>query len=347
MVEPGHAEEAREDEKNLFDTLRIGIITGLPALSAFVFVVVAVKVFRASLMETTTTVAIVSNADAVALLKGVILTLLPGFLAGLTAASIWWWGGVLPSRSDTAVSKEAIGRALFCPQSFCAWAFTVMAFFTIWWPVFLLLSVPVLATTTALTTHYFGLRTPPLGLRGLSVLLGGGIVGTAIGLQDRLDLSWAALVVIPVLVAAVLIPIVLSSQRFAAVVPVRRALRAFGLVGASVFIGILTLEPSVWLPLREITQKGKQPLMLGDKPLKKIFAAYVLSQDKDKVSLFLERPRAVIQVSPGRLQNAMPLCVPPPSKWRKVTLRASQVLHADPDRGTPYRVCPDLRQKPL
>jgi hypothetical protein len=346
VVEPGRAEERREDdEKSLFDTLRIGILTGLPALSAFVFIVVAVKVFRASLMETTTTVAIVSNADAVALLKGVILTLLPGFLAGLTAASIWWWGGVLPSRSDTAASKEAIGRALFCPQSFCAWAFTVMAFFTIWWPVFLLLCVPVLATTAALSAHYLGLRTPPSGLRVLLVLLGGGIVGTAIGLQDRFNLSWAGLVVIPVLVVAVLIPIVLSSQRFAAVVPVRRALRAFGLVGAAVFIGILTLEPSVWLPLREITVQGKQRLILKDKPLEKTFAAYVLSRDKDSVSLFLERPRAVIQVRPRRLWKAMPLCVPPPSKWRIVTLRASQILHADPDRGTPYPVCPDLRRK--
>jgi hypothetical protein len=345
VVEPGRTEERQADEKSLFDTLRIAIVAGLPALSGLVFVVIAVKVFRASLMETTTTVAIVSNADAVALLKGVILTLLPGFLAGLTAATIWWWGGVLPSRLDMADAKQAIGRALFCAQSFCAWAFAIIAFFTIWWPVFLLLAFPVLATTAALALQYWGPRTPTPALRVLLALALAGVTAAVIGLQERLGLSWAGLVVIPVLFAAVITPIVLSSRRFDAVVPLRRPLRVFGLVGAAVFIGILTLEPSVWLPLRAITVQDDKQVLLKGKPLKKRFAAYVLSQDKDTVSLFLEHPRAVVQVPPSKLWKAMPLCVPPPSKWRVVTLRASQVLRADKDPGTPYQVCPGMRRK--
>jgi hypothetical protein len=55
---------------SFFDTLRGAILSGIPALTALVFVVVAVKVFRASFMETTTTVSIISNADPFQLLKG-------------------------------------------------------------------------------------------------------------------------------------------------------------------------------------------------------------------------------------------------------------------------------------
>ena len=65
-----------------FDSIRGAIFTSIPALAALVFVVVAVKVFRASRMETTTTVAIVSNADDFQLLKGIVLTLLPGLPRG-------------------------------------------------------------------------------------------------------------------------------------------------------------------------------------------------------------------------------------------------------------------------
>jgi len=90
MVTDGRAPEPKPDPVvGFFDTLRGAILSSIPALSALVFVVVAVKVFRASYMETTTTVSIVSNADPFQLLKGVILTLLPGFLAALVAAAVW------------------------------------------------------------------------------------------------------------------------------------------------------------------------------------------------------------------------------------------------------------------
>ena len=132
-----------QDDKTFFDTIRTTLLTSVPVLSALIFVVVSVKVFRAALMDTTTTVAIVSTADVVALLKGVILTLLPGFLAALTAAAIWWWAGVLPARLDRA-HRDAAQRGLFSPQALWAWAMIVTAFFTVWWPIFLVLLVPVL-----------------------------------------------------------------------------------------------------------------------------------------------------------------------------------------------------------
>lgn len=138
---------AESNDKSFFETLRGGVLTSIPALSALVFVVVAVKVFRTSGMEATTTVAVVSTADVVALLKGVILTLLPGFLAGLTAASMWWWAGVLPKGVKGGAARTAAQAALLSPQAFLAWAMIVMAFFTISWPIFLALFLPVAFAT--------------------------------------------------------------------------------------------------------------------------------------------------------------------------------------------------------
>src|SRR5262249_14997601 len=106
-AQPALAESPDPEIKSFFDTLRGALFASIPALSVLVFIVVAVKVFRASRMETTTTVAIVSTADVVALLKGVILTLLPGFLAALTAAAIWWWAGVIPEHAEGADPRRA------------------------------------------------------------------------------------------------------------------------------------------------------------------------------------------------------------------------------------------------
>jgi hypothetical protein len=141
---------AEKNDESFFETLRGGVLTSIPALSALVFVVVAVKVFRTSGMEATTTVAVVSTADVVALLKGVILTLLPGFLAGLTAASMWWWAGVLPGRKESEELRAAASGALLSPQAFLAWAMIVMAFFTISWPIFLALFLPIACATYVL-----------------------------------------------------------------------------------------------------------------------------------------------------------------------------------------------------
>lgn len=162
------------------DTLRHGVISGVPALSAVVFVIVAVKVFRAAGMETTTTVAVVSTADVVALLKGVVLTLLPGFLTGLTAVSMWWWADALhacvgPGEARPQVRAAAV-RALISPQAALAWAFLVMAFFTVSWTVLLVLLVPMAWATVALLSDIRGqgplqLRTAQAGrwLKGLGL----------------------------------------------------------------------------------------------------------------------------------------------------------------------------------
>jgi hypothetical protein len=281
--------------KSFFDTLSGAVLSSVPALSALVFVVVAIKVFRASMMETTTTVAIVSNADAVALLKGVILTLLPGFLAGLTAASIWWWAGILPERLSGPDAPAAAWRALFSAQAVFAWAMTVTAFFTVWWPIFLLLFIPVLATTVAL--------------------------GRRLRARRRRSASYETL-------------------------PLRRMLRVFGLIGAAVFVGLLTLQPSVWLPLRKITFTGTPPTLKG-RVLPEQVAAFVLDRDDEGANLLLNKPRAVIRVTKTQIDQNPPFCVPPESKLRFLTLRASQIVGPDDDPHSPYEQCPEIPQRLL
>jgi hypothetical protein len=117
--------------------------TSIPVLSALTFVLVAVKVFRASYMETSTTVAIVSSADQVALLKGVVLTLLPGFLAAVIVAAIWWWAGTLPDGKTPADAR----KTLVSPGHGLMWALLIVGFFTISWPIFIAILLPVLVST--------------------------------------------------------------------------------------------------------------------------------------------------------------------------------------------------------
>jgi hypothetical protein len=149
------ATPAPEPTKTLSETVRSGILTSIPLVSALTFVIVAIKVFRVSGMETTTTVAIVSTADALALLKGVVLTLLPGFLEVLTAAAIWAWRSVVPIEDveDGPKVKAAARAALFSPEAAVAWALIVTAFFTIAWPIFALFFVPMAATTASLASQ--------------------------------------------------------------------------------------------------------------------------------------------------------------------------------------------------
>ncbi len=144
-----------EEPKHLFETFRTRALASVPALSMLTFVIVAVKVFRASGMETSTTVAIVSTADVIALLKGVVLTLLPGFLAAVVAASIWFWAGALPEQADKEGSKRAILNGDFA----LSWALVVVGFFTISWPIFLAFFLPMLFCTALLAGRWFGTLT--------------------------------------------------------------------------------------------------------------------------------------------------------------------------------------------
>jgi hypothetical protein len=330
-----------------FDTIRGAIFTSIPALAALVFVIVSVKVFRASRMETTTTVAIVSNADDFQLLKGIVLTLLPGFLAGLAAAAIWWWAAVLPERLDGADARGAATRALFSPQAVWAWAMIVMAFFTIWWPVFLVLFVPVLAATGALIPVALG--SSGVSRRTVAIVRGAvAVAGIALLVAAAADaLSWAsfAIVLVPLVVVpeAVLFGL---RPRTRGTVPLRRTLKVFGLAAAAAFIGLLTLAPTVWLPLRQVTFVGTPPT-LKDGRLPRAVAAYVLSSDDKGSSLLLDDPRAVVDVRRAEIRRDMPLCVPPESKLRVLTTRASQVLGIDIDPHSPYDTCPQIEQRLL
>jgi hypothetical protein len=324
---------------SFFDTLRGAILASIPALSALVFVVVAIKVFRASFMETTTTVSIVSNADPFQLLKGIVLTLLPGFLAALVAASVWWWGGILPERLDEPDAAEDARRGLFSPQAVWAWAMAVTAFFTIWWPVFLVLLVPVLAVTGALVPvalHKSGTSRGAARIVRACVAVAAAalVVATVAG-----AIPWTACVIllVPLLVLPEAVLYGLRPHE-RATLPLSRALRVFGLVAAAAFIGLLTLSPNVWLPLRQIEFTGTPPtLKQGQLPTK--VAAYVLSSDDEGMSLLLDDPRAVVDVTNGEVKKAMPLCVPAESALREWTTRASQELGVDVDPHSPYPTC--------
>ena len=324
---------------SFFDTLRGVILSSIPALAALVFVVVAVKVFRASYMETTTTVSIVSNADPFQLLKGIVLTLLPGFLAALVAASVWWWGAILPARLDTEDAPEAARRGLFSPQAVFAWAMAVTAFFTIWWPVFLVLFVPVLAVTGALVpVALYKSGTSRSAARIVHACVAVGALALLIATLAG-AIPWTAFLI--VLVPLVVLPeAVLYGLRphERATLPMGRALRVFGLVAAAAFIGLLTLSASVWLPLRQVEFTGRPPMLKkGQLPTK--VAAYVLSTDDKGMSLLIDDPRAVVDVRNGQVKRDMPLCVPEESALRELTTRASQELGIDVDPHSPYPTC--------
>jgi hypothetical protein len=124
--------------------VRDAVLTGIPLISALIFVGVSVKVFRASNMETSTTVAIVSTANQVLLLKGVVLTLLPGLLAGLAAAGLWWWCAALCDRSP---SLKQARSALTNIKYLVAWLLIAVAFFTVSWPAFVPLGFSMLMLT--------------------------------------------------------------------------------------------------------------------------------------------------------------------------------------------------------
>jgi hypothetical protein len=352
-VGPDRPPASQDGIKSFFDTLWVGVLASIPALTALVFVIVAVKVFRASMMETTTTNAIVSTADVFALLKGVILTLLPGFLAALVALSIWWWAAVLPERLDGPKVREKSRHGLLSPQALWAWAMIVMAFFTVWWPIFLLLLVPVLAATAALIP--LSLRTEHPGVTASSrrrmlvvyALVPAALVCVMLAAKLAAGFSWPVFFV--VLVPLIVVPeAVIFGLRppTSATIGLSRALKVFGLTAAAVFVGLLTLAPTVWLPLRTITFTGEPPT-LKSHALPHRVAAYVLSRDDQGASLLLSHPRAVIQVGPDEIEDAMPLCVPPESRLRVLTVRASQVLGIDADPHSPYDVCPEIPQRLL
>ncbi len=271
----------------LLQTLASAVLSGIPVLSAIVFLAVAIKVFRASNMETVTTVAIVSSADAVALLKGVILTLLPGFLAGVVAAAIWWWSRDLVLDPESSNVTNDAKSGLHNPRLSLVWIALVIAFYTISWPILVVFLVPVAVTTVLLFGQSRRRWTTASWTKGL---LG--------------------------------------------------ALRMLSAVAAIVAILFVALSPTVWLPLRAIDLKPGYSAEINGKALPPRFAAFVLSSNNKTTSLLLNSPRGVVEISTNGMQPNPPLCILPVSRYRWLFLRASQVVHADHDFGSPYEICP-------
>jgi 4-amino-4-deoxy-L-arabinose transferase-like glycosyltransferase len=119
---------------SFFSQLASQVLTSIPVVTALVFLVVSIKVFRVAHEETSTTVAIVRTADVIALLKGVILTLLPGFFAAGVAASLWWWASAIPDEGE--LTQDSAKRALVNPRAGLAWLLLGIACFTLPWPLF-------------------------------------------------------------------------------------------------------------------------------------------------------------------------------------------------------------------
>jgi hypothetical protein len=127
---------------SLQDVVKTAVLSGLPIVAALTFVAVTIKVFRVARMETATTVAIVSSADPVVLLKGVIVSLLPGFLAGMIALGVWQWATAMPAYGFTVQDGR---RALSGPRAGLLATLLIIGFFTVPSFAYLLICLPVLA----------------------------------------------------------------------------------------------------------------------------------------------------------------------------------------------------------
>lgn len=178
-----------EREKTFLATLAGVVITSLPVVSSVVFFAVTIKVFRVANMETATTVAVVSQADVVQLLKGVVLTLLPGFLASIVAGCIWWWAADIPhpvARRDRAavVDPELAGKAVSFanPRFVLVLAGLAVSFFTLPWSVLLVFLVPVTAAVVLLRAQAhrraLGVRGARQALRSASLLMAFTMIGS-------------------------------------------------------------------------------------------------------------------------------------------------------------------------
>lgn len=178
-----------ERDKTFMGTLGGMVLTSLPVVSAVVFFAVAIKVFRVANMETATTVAVVSQADVVALLKGVVLTLLPGFLAAVVSAAIWWWAGEIPSPAPEGAAKieRTRSKARWAispsnPKFVLVVACLAVAFFTLPWSLLLVFLVPVVAVVVLARLQSKGraldVRWAGPALRGSALIVSFWMIGT-------------------------------------------------------------------------------------------------------------------------------------------------------------------------
>jgi len=337
-----------EQAKSFFETFQHSVLTSVPALSVLTFVLVAVKVFRVSGMEASTTVAIVSMANTVALLKGVVLTLLPGFIAAVIAAAVWRWAESLP----VAGGETGMTTAHAAGDLALAWAMVTAGFFTIPWPVFLAFFLPMLVASSPLADQRLSSRKRRIvrmkrGLRILAMGTGAFSIGYGVAWAAVADTSsnWFWTILLVLFLGLFLLAYRPVNQTLDAWDGMhwqraRSTLRVFGAGAAALMIGYLALSQTVWLPLRLIEVQPGRAIELNGRTLPERFGAYVLTHDDKGASLLLEAPRAVIQVGPEVIAPNPQICIPEPSPLRRLFLRASQILHLESDPGSPYPVCP-------
>ena len=107
------------DEATTGEQLQTWIRSNLGTISVLSFLLVALKVFRVSDMETSTALAVITTADTGAVIRGVLISLLPAFVAVLIASYAWW-------RSQAAIK----GRA-FPLRDWVAWLLFALSLFIV------------------------------------------------------------------------------------------------------------------------------------------------------------------------------------------------------------------------
>jgi hypothetical protein len=318
---------------------KLGAVSSISSVSAVTFILVAIKVFRASGMEASTTVAVVSGADILTLLEGVILTLLPSFIGLVTAAAIWWWSRKLPEGGD----REASRKAFLDQDHLTAWVLVTVGFFTV--PSVLLIpAIPMLLSAFWLFRHIRDagwIRVLRVIVPILWVVV---IVVWAIaGIAAR---AWPAFALLFVVTTVSGLWLLFGDHDK---LPSRKRLTWYGrAIALTCFVAVvlnlyfLALSPTVWLPRRLIDTESGEAVVVGEVTMPDRFGAYVLSTDDEKVSLLLDDPRAVVEVGPGVVAPLPPICVPPRPNVlaRALFLRPVQLLGLEPDPGTPYSTCP-------
>lgn len=115
-------------------TFQKWLFTNFATISVLSFLLVAIKVFRVSDMETSTALAVITSADTASVIRGVLMSLLPAFVAALIASFLYW-------RSESLIRAQA-----FPIPRWVAWTLLALALFIVATLAFILLAALFLAT---------------------------------------------------------------------------------------------------------------------------------------------------------------------------------------------------------
>lgn len=322
--------------------LKDSALSSVTTVSVLTFVLVAVKVFRASGMEASTTAAVVIGADLVALLEGVILTLLPSFIGLVIAGAIGWWAWWVPRNGvEAACRKEFLNL-----DHVTAWTLVAIGFLTVPSPL-LVPAIPMFFCGWALFRHVWDdtwIKNARRTTYALVCLLGIGWILAAI---SAIEIPWGFVLGLSIAIALIALdtrrrPHATRDPKWIRRTRVLTLLACF--VSAILNIYYLALSPTVWLPLRQIELTTQTPPRLKDEVLPREFGAYVLSSDDKRVILLVDDPRAVVELRPDDLEPHPPICVPERSGLpRELFLRPVQLFGIEEDPDTPYLPCNDTR----